>query len=69
LAALPADPEELLRFIQAHVAPRLEGVIPANLVLALTEDRVAEMDPMKGKDPSSSSRMKAATARPPTSHA
>ncbi len=65
IADLPTDPEELLRFVQEHVAPRLHGVVPANLVLALTEDLAAEMDPLKGKDPSSSSRMKAATARPP----
>jgi hypothetical protein len=62
---LPSEPEELLRFVEGHLASRLEGEIASNLLVALTEDLSAEMDQLQTKGPANRSRMGAATLPPP----
>jgi hypothetical protein len=63
---LPSDGEELLRLVRAHLAPALSKDVPPNLVFALIDDLKAEIEQQRGsKDPTSSSRMRAATSFPP----
>jgi hypothetical protein len=65
-AELPSDGEELLRLVRAHLAPALSKDVPPNLVFALIDDLKAEIEQHRGgKDPTSSSRMRAATSFPP----
>jgi hypothetical protein len=63
---LPSDGDELLRLVRAHLAPQLSKDVPPNLVFALIDDLKAEIEQQRAsKDPSSSSRMRAATSFPP----
>jgi hypothetical protein len=65
-AELPSDGDELLRLVRAHLAPQLSKDVPPNLVFALIDDLKAEIEQQRAsKDPSSSSRMRAATSFPP----
>jgi hypothetical protein len=65
-AELPSDGEELLRLVRAHLAPALSKDVPPNLVFALIDDLKAEIEQQRvGRDPTSSSRMRAATSFPP----
>ena len=65
-AELPTDGEELLGLVRAHLAPQLSKDVPPNLVFALLDDLKAEIEHQRaGRDPSSSSRMRAATSFPP----
>jgi hypothetical protein len=63
---LPSDGDELLRLVRAHLAPQLSKDVAPNLVFALIDDLKAEIEQQRAsKDPSSSSRMRAATSFPP----
>jgi hypothetical protein len=65
-AELPCDGDELLRLVRAHLAPQLSKDVPPNLVFALIDDLKAEIEQQRAsKDPTSSSRMRAATSFPP----
>ena len=65
-AELPTDGDELLRLVRVHLAPQLSKDVPPNLVFALIDDLKAEIEQQRsGRDPTSSSRMRAATSFPP----
>lgn len=65
-AELPSDGDELLRLVRVHLAPQLSKDVPPNLVFALIDDLKAEIEQQRsGRDPTSSSRMRAATSFPP----
>jgi hypothetical protein len=65
-AELPTDGDELLRLVRAHLAPQLSGDVAPNLVFAMLDDLKAEIEQQRAvKDPSSSSRLRAATRFPP----
>jgi hypothetical protein len=65
-AELPSDGDELLRLVRAHLAPQLSKEVPPNLVFALIDDLKAEIEQQRAtRDPTSSSRMRAATSFPP----
>jgi hypothetical protein len=65
-AELPTDGDELLGLVRAHLAPQLSGDVAPNLVFAMIDDLKAEIELQRaGKDPTSSSRLRAATHFPP----
>jgi hypothetical protein len=65
-AELPTDGDELLAFVRAHLAPQLSKDVSPNLVFALIDDLKAEIEQQRAsRDPTSSSRMRAATSFPP----
>jgi CheY-like chemotaxis protein len=69
---LPCDADELLRFVRTYLTPPLARVVAPNLVLAMLDDLIAEIEVQKASGAASGPRLRtttrlpsAATALPP----
>jgi hypothetical protein len=65
LQEVPAEPDEIIHFVQEHLAPRLTAEIGPKLVFAFVDDLEAEIGRLKaGTDPTSDTYVGTPTASP-----